>query len=320
MVEPADVSVTIGGKPYNGVRSVDLEAGVHEIELRKDGYKTRVATIELSANETFGLMVTLERAPRRIGRSIAGTGPDDLATANLILSSTPAGLDVYIDGVNSGEKTPMHRMITAGPHIVTMRQNGVEVWRQRLVAEADSEHEFTPSFTVEKLRERRERQKAQATAHVEQTPAPTGEVAQPPVAETEVAASTTKPEAPVPPPPTTTESPKPAIVEPKPVQPPPQTVARPQTGPVTVAPTAVKKLSGDTPTLGTSRPDQVPSVVAARVCIDTSGRVTSVDMISKLERHTASDLASAIKTWKYAPYHKDGQPTPACFSVNFRVK
>ena len=78
--------------------------------------------------------------------------------------------------------------------------------------------------------------------------------------------------------------------------------------------------SGALPTLGTSRPDQVPPVVAARVCIDTAGKVTSVDMITKLERHTAADLASAIKSWKYAPYHKDGQPTSACFSVNFRVK
>jgi len=92
------------------------------------------------------------------------------------------------------------------------------------------------------------------------------------------------------------------------------------TGPVTVAPTAVRRVSGDTPTLGTSRPDEVPPVIAARVCIDPGGSVTSVNILSRLERHTSSDLVSTIRGWRYAPYKQDGVARAACFAVSFRVK
>jgi hypothetical protein len=61
-------------------------------------------------------------------------------------------------------------------------------------------------------------------------------------------------------------------------------------------------------------------VIAAKVCIDESGRVTSADMLSKLERHTASDFVDAIRTWKYAPYKQAGIATAACFAISFRVK
>ena len=85
-----------------------------------------------------------------------------------------------------------------------------------------------------------------------------------------------------------------------------------------VRPNAVTKLSGDTPNIS-SRGD-VPPVVAAKVCIDISGRVSSVEMITKLERHAAEDLTDAIKTWRYAPYRDGGSTIPACFSLTLRTK
>jgi len=87
-----------------------------------------------------------------------------------------------------------------------------------------------------------------------------------------------------------------------------------------VAPTAVTRVAGDTPTLGMSKRAEVPPVVAAKVCIDTSGMVTSADIITKLERHTASDLIATMRNWRYAPYKAAGVATSACFVVSFRVK
>jgi hypothetical protein len=87
-----------------------------------------------------------------------------------------------------------------------------------------------------------------------------------------------------------------------------------------VPPTAVTKLSGEAPTVGKQLRAEMPPVVAAKVCIDTSGRVGKVTMITKLERHTANDLANAIKAWRYTPYKQSGVAIPACFSVSMRVK
>jgi hypothetical protein len=222
-----------------------------------------------------------------------------------------------------------------------LRQNGVEVWRQQLVAEPDADHEFRPVFTEEK---KRERQRRVGNPGRERT------VAEPDRASTTLPQATVEPPAPEPispvavvPPPIAEPPPAPPPAPPTnprtvgpPATPAPRTVGPPSTGPVpgnpatpvpgtpatpvTVAPTAVRRISGETPTLGASRPDQMPSVVAAKVCIDSRGTVTSVDIISKLERHTGSDLARTIRGWRYAPYKQAGTAVPACFSVNFRVK
>jgi hypothetical protein len=91
-------------------------------------------------------------------------------------------------------------------------------------------------------------------------------------------------------------------------------------GPVLVAPTAVTRLSGGTPSINKSRSTDMPPVVAAKVCIDTQGHVSSADLITKIERHATEDLVDAIKQWVYAPYKRDGKPVMACFVVSFRVK
>ncbi len=315
-IEPTDVSIQIEGQSHTGSPWVtELEPGVHQIEIRRDGYKTRVASIELSANEIQTLLINLDKAPRKVGSVLVAQ------QANLILKSTPAGLDVVLDNLPTGEKTPTTRTISAGPHVIALRQNGVEVWRQRLVAEADADHEFNPTFNEEKQRLRRQRTVAQKDPGLRNvTPGsaqPTGEAA---------------PANPPPPTPKIEPQIEPKIepkVEPKiepkiepqvvPTKPiPPKPIA--PTGPVTVAPTAVRRVFGESPTLGASRPQDMPSVIAARVCIDANGTVTTVAILAKLERHTTADLTDAIKSWRYAPYQQNGQPVGACFAVSFRVK
>jgi glucose dehydrogenase len=64
----------------------------------------------------------------------------------------------------------------------------------------------------------------------------------------------------------------------------------------------------------------MPAAVSAKVCIDTSGSVSDVTMMTKLERMTALDLARGIRTWTYAPYKENGLAVAACFVVSFKVK
>ena len=315
VVEPTDVAITVVGvaQHQGSPWSIEVAPGQHHIELRRPGFKPRVTTIELSPNETQTLLVNLVRAPRRVG---GGLGEQ----AMLLLDSEPQGLEVMLDGRVISDRTPVTRAISVGKHDIGIRQGGVVVWRQHVVAETDGEYEFRPVFSEQKKRERQQRVIAAPDRTLAATPepvvvepvpssttdagiAPIGTVAkpdQPP--ELPPAPPVTPPAPPVTPPPVT----KPTVV--------------PQTGPLMVAPNAVKRVSGETPTLGASKPQNMPPVVSSKVCIDTAGAVTSVEILTKLERHTTSDLAAAIKAWRYAPYKQDGAAAAACFSVNFRVK
>ncbi len=304
-VEPTDVTIHVEDETHTGSPwSIKLAPGVHKIELRRDGYKTRLATIELSPNETMTMLVALDRAPHKAGTH---------EMANLILRTSPPGMEVMIDGRVLHTHTPIHRPIRVGWHTIAIRQDGVVVWSQHLLAEANAEHEFSPVFTEQKKRERKKRLERERTivkpASVPETPTP-DEATKPdepepaPVVPQPVATVPIAP--PIPKLPTPAPKPKPRVI--------------PHHGPFTVAPTAVHRIHGSPPRLGTSRPEDVPPVIAARVCIDPKGAVTDVHILSKLERRASADLASSIREWRYAPYKHDGAAAPACFAVSFRVR
>jgi hypothetical protein len=63
-VQPADAIVTIDGErwdsPEGGSRlQVQLAAGRHRIEVRKDGFKPYSASVEIRAGETESINVSL---------------------------------------------------------------------------------------------------------------------------------------------------------------------------------------------------------------------------------------------------------------------
>ena len=92
------------------------------------------------------------------------------------------------------------------------------------------------------------------------------------------------------------------------------------TGPVTVAPNAVTKLTGDSPNISRYRSQSLPPITAAKLCIDKAGNVASVDFVGKLDKRVTEDLADQMKTWKYKPYLLRGTAIGACFVVTMRMK
>jgi hypothetical protein len=82
----------------------------------------------------------------------------------------------------------------------------------------------------------------------------------------------------------------------------------------------VTRTGGAVPTLTSANPSEVPAIVAAKLCIDTAGRVTSVQVSTKLERETARELTSALESWTYAPYKRQGTVVPVCFIASLRTK
>ncbi len=318
-IEPANAEITIEDKTHAGSPwSIEIEPGVHQIQIHADGYKARLTSLELSPAETYNVILSLDRLDTQA-----------VTDANLILSSQPYGLEVVLDGQLLSQHTPLKMPLKPGPHIIILRQSGNDVWRHELVAEASVDYEFNPSMAAEKQRERASRiaperreippaqertvepqkppepSKADGSASAPTPVTPPVAVTPPPVIPVTPTPTAPPPVTPVAPPPVAVPTPQPAIV---------------QQGPITIAPTAVTRVSGDTPTLGKSKNAEIPAVIAAKVCIDTGGNVTSVQMISKLERHTASDLASTMRGWRYSPYKQAGVALSACFVVSFRAK
>lgn len=76
------------------------------------------------------------------------------------------------------------------------------------------------------------------------------------------------------------------------------------------------KLSGEIPLIqgGSGSAD-----VYSKICIGSNGRVISVKII-KASAAVAAELQHALLGWRYRPYVDEaGQPSPACFAVNFRL-
>jgi protein TonB len=109
---------------------------------------------------------------------------------------------------------------------------------------------------------------------------------------------------------------------PAPVTPPPVPVKPPvkpqDTRTPVVAAGAVTKLSGEIPKLPSAGGESNGDALV-KMCIDTSGKVTSVKVV-KSTGAIASDLSSALTSWRYKPYaNKDGQTSPVCFPLQLRL-
>ncbi|MEO8844540.1 MAG: serine/threonine-protein kinase [Kofleriaceae bacterium] len=298
-VTPSDAEVRIDGQAHTGSPwSIELAAGTHQIEIHRSGFTAYLTSLELAPNDKHSLHIEL--------RPLGTTGASTEAT--LSVSTTPSGLEAELDGVTLPQHTPIKVQVKIGSHLIVVKRAGVEVWRQRVDAEAASEYEFNPSFVAPPV------------------VSPPGNAA--PIAPAPIVETVTKPDFLTEVPPDAAPVVEHAVV-PMPIAPvipapPPAPEPTPApvipTGPVTVAPNAVAKLSGDAPNISRLKTQSVPPVAAAKLCIDTSGSVTSVDFVTKLDKRIAGELVEQLETWKYKPYVRAGTPLGACFVVTMRMK
>jgi serine/threonine protein kinase len=310
VTEPADAEVRVEGQTHTGSPwSLELAPGTHQIEIHRSGYKAWLTSLELAPRETSTLRVVLEP----LGKTPASSD------ATLSITTTPAGLEVILDGQKLAQLTPIKMPIKPGTHIVAVKKGGLEVWHQNVNAEAASDYAFNPSF-VDAIPKRRTATdefiapEPKVDKHdVPVAPPPPVEPPKPVETPDAQPAPVSAPVAPPPP----VEPPKP-VATPTPPPPPPAQKPGP---PITVAPNAVSKLSGDLPNIARfSKTSDLPAMAPAKLCIDTNGHVTSADFIGKLEKHVAADLSDALRTWRYAPYIKGGVALAACFVVTVRIK
>jgi hypothetical protein len=102
-------------------------------------------------------------------------------------------------------------------------------------------------------------------------------------------------------------------------QSPPTSPASHDAAPVMIAEAEATRITGPPPQITPPAGSELPAELAAKLCIDTAGRVTRVEVTSQLDADVAAQLIAALKAWQYAPYTTDGAPRPACFPVVTRL-
>ncbi len=337
IVEPADATIKIAGMaPHVGVPwQVDLDPGVVQIKVSREGHQSWETSVELSKGEAQTIRVALA----------AAVGDPNLAT--LELGSQPVGMAIVLDGRDTGKQTPWTTQLPAGPHTVQLRDAGGAIaWKHTWSVEPRTLYEFAPSMDAGKQQERIERERlalrdravrAAGTPPAPEPVAVAGSAAPVPPDADAVAAVVT-PAAPAPavvadrapasvaktatPAPVIAKAPPPTRVAAAAPAPPgtavaPRAAAR---AAVVVAPNAVKRTSGELPTIkAVVRPGtDVPTSLAAKICIDERGGVTSVQVL-KVTGEVAQAFAGSIRTWRYTPYRDGGVATPACFVNSFAL-
>jgi serine/threonine protein kinase len=264
----------------------------------------------------------------------------DAPQAALRFEIEPAGASVTIAGRPLAGTSPLDTTLAPGVYPVTVELDGYEPWTSTItVREGDRQT----------IRVALDKEDTEIAIHTPPTPAvveptpdprpePTPEPAKPEPAKPEPAKPeprvATKPAAPkrepkrTAPKPEKVEAPKaeppkvePPKVEPKPEPPPvkpvePPVEIKPARTPV-VSAGAVTKLSGDVPTLRAKNAEGSGDVLA-KMCIDDTGRVSSVKIV-KSNPEIADELRTALASWRYKPYQKDGKSSPVCFPLSLRV-
>src|SRR5262249_38663739 len=134
----ADAAITVGGNlKHTGTPwDVPLDPGGYQIEIHRDGYMGWLTSVELGAGQSQLVRVTLEPLSSAVA-----------AEATLIVGSTPAGLDILIDGALVG-KTPDKRTVAAGRHSVVLRAGSADVWRREIDAHASAVYELRPTIAA----------------------------------------------------------------------------------------------------------------------------------------------------------------------------
>lgn len=108
---PEGAQVSVDGKNDSSYVTpfalTNLPPGQHSITISKPGYVTDTRTVSVIGGNRAGVSVRLAQM-----------------TATLVVNSTPAGANVYIDGHDTGTKTPAQVSVGKGQHVVLVRKMG----------------------------------------------------------------------------------------------------------------------------------------------------------------------------------------------------
>ena len=358
IVEPNDAIIKIAGmEPHKGDGTpwvVPLDPGVVQIKVSREGSQSWETSVELSAGETKTIRVslgaaegdanlaTLSLASEPAGLTVILDG-QELAQKTPIKMQVPPGPHT-VAVRQSGEVMWRHSFQAEAGTLHEFKPSLAEIRAKQerdRVAQAAQHERTSSSVRAPVTREPSTRTitppgpgssaittppvGASATTMTTPPPPGAGSAPTPSGAGSASASAVTPPpgagsaKVTTPPAGSGSASATAAITRPSVTKPPATTAT---TGPVVVPPNAVRRTYGEVPKLSTivRRGQEMPrGSVSAKICIDTSGAVTSVQ-VYKLTGDVAASLAAAIKDWRYTTHKVDGKPVPACFVNSFTLK
>jgi hypothetical protein len=145
-VTPSFAAVYVDGEEVDTSKVVELEFGLHQIVCEADGYDTITQYIKV----TEGL------ANVNIVMDVAGTNPsvsdnelpDNTITAGIgrVYIDSPAGVEVYVDGVYMG-MSPVHFAKRIGSLTITLRREGY-ITKSYTIFIDDAASDVTYSFSA----------------------------------------------------------------------------------------------------------------------------------------------------------------------------
>jgi PKD repeat protein len=137
----ASVNLDGGDKGTTPVTIPQVKAGSHTLTLKKPGYEDAVRTVTVSGGAEAQAAVTLVLQ----GQQASGTG-----TGTLMVRSTPAGADVYLDGEKLGTTPVTVRNVKAGIHRFLLILQGYNDNSQTIEISSGSEKEISVDFGPKK--------------------------------------------------------------------------------------------------------------------------------------------------------------------------
>jgi hypothetical protein len=126
----ADVS--IDGVARGSVpNSFEVMAGRHNIEVKKVGYKPLAKWVDLAEDERRTIEVVLERAEEPTGA---------------VLVTADGQGDVFVDGIRKDTAPAVVAGLAPGEHVVEVRREGTQPWRQTVVIAAGQQAKVNATF------------------------------------------------------------------------------------------------------------------------------------------------------------------------------
>ncbi|HEY0192921.1 MAG TPA: PEGA domain-containing protein, partial [Kofleriaceae bacterium] len=132
---PTDAAIAIAGQPLHtgSPWTIDLSPGVHQIEIRRAGYKTWLTSIDVVAGQTRPMAVSLDALDPAV------------VVANATLQvEPPAGHQVVLDGTTLPSGTMSRHSLAIGSHTVVLRKDGVDEWKTTFDARSSVIYDLTP--------------------------------------------------------------------------------------------------------------------------------------------------------------------------------
>jgi hypothetical protein len=132
-VAPPDAVITIPGlAPHTGSPwSVELAPGIHQIEIRRDGFQPLLTSVDLVGGQRMALPIKLDPLDGRVIDSDA-----------TLIAETPAGYEVWLDNTLLPAGGAYHRPLPLGSHTLSLRKGGTELWQAAIDARASNVYDY----------------------------------------------------------------------------------------------------------------------------------------------------------------------------------